>query len=298
VADVLNLYLDDSGTRNPDRNPDDKLPAHGHDWFGLGGVMVREAEERPIREAHADLYSKWQAFGMAGPLHSSEIRAKTDGFRWLRRLSPEQLTEFYGDVTKLATRPELTTIACVIDRPGYNRRYRATYGNKRWLLCKTAFSIVVERAAKYARRLGCKLRVNVERGDKTVDALLKSYYDELRGNGQPFNADTSAKYAPLAASELARTLHEFQKKNKSSPPMQLADLCLWPVCIGGYDQGNVTYVELRKAGALIDCKISPEDVPTCGIKYSCWDVVVASTTQQATDAIAADPDPKKPKPGD
>jgi hypothetical protein len=271
VADVVNLYLDDSGTRNPDRNPAEALPAHGHDWFGIGGVMIREADEEAFRAEHAALYTKWKPFGMEKPLHSAEIRSQHKGFRWMRQRSPEELAEFYEDIEKLATHPKLTAIACVIDRPGYNKRYLPKYGDHRWLLCKTAFSIVVERSVKYAQKLGCRLRVNVERSDKTVDALLLSYYNELRGKGQPFDEDTSAKYSPLAAQVLAETLYEFQTKNKTSPPMQIADVCLWPMCIGGYKPDNKPYVALRTAGSLVDCKLLPEEVPTCGIKYSCWD---------------------------
>jgi len=160
----------------------------------------------------------------------------------------------------------------VIDRPGYNERYQAKYGDQRWLLCRTAFSIVVERAAKYAQKLGCRLRVNVERSDKTVDARLRRYYDELRGEGPPFNADSSAKYVPLDARAFAENLYEFQTKNKTSPLMQIADICLWPMCIGGYDPDNKSYVALRTAGALVDSKLLPEEIPSGGIKYSCWDL--------------------------
>lgn len=41
-------------------------------------------------------------------------------------------------------------LACVIDWPGYNKRYAEKYAENRWMLCKTAFSVVVERAAKFA----------------------------------------------------------------------------------------------------------------------------------------------------
>jgi len=272
VADVLNLYLDDSGTRNPDRNPRDELPFHGHDWFGLGGIMIRESDEAGLRTQHAALYTKWKPFGMEKPLHSNEIRSQNKGFRWMRECSPAQRIEFYDDIERLATHPQLTAIACVIDRPGYNKRYLAKYGTNRWLLCNTAFSIVVERSVKYAQKLRCRLRVNVERSDKTVDTLLLSYYNELRSKGPPFDADTSATYSPLAAQVFADTLYEFQTKNKTSPPMQIADVCLWPMCIGGYQPDNKPYVALRMARSLVDCKLSPDEVPTSGIKYSCWDL--------------------------
>lgn len=272
MVHVLNLYLDDSGTRNPDRNPRDTLPAHGRDWFALGGVMIREADESAFRADHATLYAKWKPHGMEKPLHSSEIRSQNEGFRWLRQCSPAQRAEFHVDVGRLATHPELTAIACVIDRPGYNERYRSKYGEQRWLLCRTAFSIVVERSVKYAQKIGCRLRVNVERSDKTVDARLRGYYDELRAKGPPFDGDSSAKYTPLAAQAFAETLYEFQPKNKTSPLMQIADICLWPMCIGGYDPENTSYIALQSAGALVDCKLLPDEVSSGGIKYSCWEL--------------------------
>lgn len=48
----MNLYLDDSGTRNPDRVPG-QVPKHGYDWFGIGGVMLRDKDEDVFRAAHA-----------------------------------------------------------------------------------------------------------------------------------------------------------------------------------------------------------------------------------------------------
>lgn len=62
---------------------------------------------------------------------------------------------------------------------------------------------------KYAQKLGCRLRVNVERSDKTVDALVLGYYNELRSKGLPFSGHTSAKYSPLAARAFAETLYEM-----------------------------------------------------------------------------------------
>ena len=263
------LYLDDSGTRHPDRDAG-KLPAHNRDWFGLGGVLLRESDEDAVRAKHAALCTKWQ---IKYPLHSAEIRASSNHFTWVKQLEPDKKAEFMQDLTALATTPELIAIACVIDRPGYNHRYRERYGRARWDLCKTAFGVVVERAAKLARENGCRLRVYVERADKKTDATLLDYYNRLRANGHPFHESSASKYNPLAVEEFHETLYEFRTKNKTSPPMQIADLCLWPICIGGYDTSNRAYVALKESGTLIDTRIPPEDVPSRGIKYSCWDLV-------------------------
>ena len=141
------------------------------------------------------------------------------------------------------------------------------------MLCKTAFSVAVERAAKYARKHGCKLKVFVERCDKPSDRMIESYYDDLRAKGMPFAADTSEKYAPLSQAELHETLYEFRKKDKTSPPMQMADLYLWPMCIGGYHPENRPYARLKGDGKLIDCGLEAEAIPFLGIKYSCFEEV-------------------------
>src|SRR6201999_2145676 len=98
---------------------------------------------------------------------------------------------------------------------------------RRWLLCKTAFSVVVERAAKFSIRNDGKLRVFPERGDAVVDKTTLRYYEELKSQGMPFSAGTSEKYAPLSGEDFRKTLYDFKTKKKTSPLAQLADLYLW-----------------------------------------------------------------------
>lgn len=271
MPQAMHLYLDDSGTRHLDRGREN-MPAHKHDWFGIGGVLLREADEPAVRADHAAFCAAWD---ITYPLHSAEIRASAQRFAWVKRLPAEQRDAFMHGIARLVTRPELVALACVIDRPGYNHRYKDTYGARRWSLCKTTFDVVVERAAKFARDAGCKLRVYIEKSDRITDEQLRGYYDELRGSGPPFNPATSSKYGPLTAAEFRETLYDFKPKEKSSPLMQLADLVLWPMCIGGYDVSNRAYVAMREAGTLIDCKLAAEAVPARGIKYSCWELVDA-----------------------
>jgi hypothetical protein len=130
---------------------------------------------------------------------------------------------------------------------GLQRAHRDKYGRQRWSLCKTTFNIVVERTAKFARERGSPLRVYVEKSDRETDKRLRGYYDELRAAGH-------------------------KTKDKTSPPMQVADLCLWPLCIGGYDAANKADAALKAAGTLIDCKIPLDEVAARGIKYSCWEL--------------------------
>lgn len=232
-------------------------------------VSDDESGEDVVRARRDEFCKKW---GVTCELHSSEIRNKAKGFRWVRHLPPEKQTEFLTDVGRLVTDPALVAIACVIDRPGYNARYRERYGRERWLLCKTAFTVVVERAIKHARSVGAKLRVLVERSDRDTDRMLRGYYDALRNEGHPFNAENAQRYAPLTTEQFRETLYEFRTKEKSSPLMQIADLVLWPICIGGYDSTNAAYRMLADARTLIDCRLAPEDVQERGIKYSCWEL--------------------------
>jgi hypothetical protein len=162
-------------------------------------------------------------------------------------------------------------LACVIDRPGYNARYGEKYGG--WSLCKSAFTISVERAAKYARSIGCRLRVCPERCNKTEDGMIKSYYEALKEEGPPFDATRSEKYRPLTGAELRETLYELEPKRKTSPMAQFADLYLWPMCMGGYNAGCVPYKRLVEDGKLIEVGMPADDIPMLGTKYYCFDAV-------------------------
>ena len=272
MPDVMHLYIDDSGTRHPDRSPG-RVADHGYDWFSLGGVLVRREDELAARQMHQDFMERWSLDPTRVFLHSSDIRNKTECFTWLSKLEKKDHMRFLEDLYQLMAIPPFLGFACVIDRPGYNHRYLEKYGRQRWALCKTAFSVVVERAAKHAIQNGCKLKVFVERGDKNTDAWMKEYYKYLRENGMPFDTSGMEKYAPLTSNQLHDTLYDFNTKNKSSPIMQIADLYLWPMSIGGYHRSNKTYHRLSADGKLIDSHLNAEQLPHLGIKYSCWDLV-------------------------
>jgi hypothetical protein len=87
---VVNFYIDDSGTRHPDRWPG-KRPAHGYDWFSLGGILVRDEDEERARELYANFVSGWS---INTPLHSSEIRGRTGNFHWLEELEKAERDRF------------------------------------------------------------------------------------------------------------------------------------------------------------------------------------------------------------
>lgn len=263
MVTAISLYVDDSGTRDLDRKP----PQTGT-WFGLGGIMVWDRDEDELRRAHAAFCSRWPQLKGA-PLHSADIRFNSHKFSFLGAGAPEVRAAFMEDLSAVLTTIPVLGHACVIDRPGYAARYNA-YGERRWLLCKTAFCILIERAAKYARKHGAKLRVFVEKTDKGTDRRIASYYDELRNNGMPFDGATSAKYSPLGSSHLGDVLYELKFKAKTSPPIQIADLYLWPICRAAYRQERA-YDALRAHGKIIDCVLAPEERAELGIKYSCFD---------------------------
>jgi hypothetical protein len=269
MPNTINFYLDDSGARHPDNDPG-KRAAHGYDWFALGGVLVAEEDEAEARRLHREFCERWE---ISYPLHSVDIRGRTEDFLWLLTAEKPRAEQFFEELYQLMRNAPVIGLACTVDRPGYNHRYQEKYAGDRWLLCKTAFSIAVERAAKYARTKGRKLRVHPERCNKTEDALLKGYYTDLRQKGSPFATDTSDKYGPLTQPQLFETLYDFKPKYKSSPMAQFADLYLWPICMGGYHASNRPYKRLRDDGKLIECVLPAEAHPSEASKYSCFDLV-------------------------
>lgn len=267
MPNTMILSLDDSGTRHPDKKQG-RTPKHGNDWFALGGILFEECAEAEIRKLHAEFCQKWN---LSVPLHSVEIRARSNNFAFLGKLSNRKQGEFYEELYGLLRDIPAVGHACVIDRPQYNHRYAEKYGGDRWLLCKSAFSIVVERAAKIAASREMKLRVQIERSDKKVDRKIKTYYDDLREHGLPFAKDTSGKYDPAESKMLQKTLYEFRPKQKSSPLMQLADLYLWPICMGGYNRDCLPYHRLSEDKKIVDCVLESEKRATLGVKYYCFD---------------------------
>jgi hypothetical protein len=268
MALVMNFYVDDSGTRKPDRAPtifDSGQRKH----FALGGVLVRESDESVVRKAFGELCARW---GITYPLHSVDMRHASGNFKWLKRQSSEY-EPFMRHLTAMFRSIPVVGLVCVVDRPGYDARYRVKYGRQQWSLCKTAFSIVVERAAKFARRTGHKLRVLPERCSFDDDNRLLSHYNSLRNNGMPFDAGSSGKYSPLGADELRMSLYELKFKSKTSPLIQIADLYLWPMISERYQPGYRPYWELRGAGRLVECQLEAAELGECGSKYSCFELV-------------------------
>lgn len=261
------FYIDDSGTRHPNHKPN--AAQHGKDWFALGGILIDDDQTEAAEQLIDKFRESWPQLG-DHPLHSWEIRGCHENFAWLGKDEVIRAS-FLEQLESLLFALPVTGLACVIDRPGYNKRYAEKYGRDRWMLCKTAFAIVVERAVKYAQSRDRKLRVYLERSSKVDDATVQSYYKSLKENGHCFDPETSAKYSPATEIDYQRTLYEFRTKAKSSRLMQIADLYLWPICMGGYTAENRAYRGLAQAGKLIEHHVAANDILTLGSKYSCFE---------------------------
>jgi hypothetical protein len=74
---VMCLYIDDSGTRNPDKIASEFI--YG-DWFTLGGFLMKEEDEGVIRTAYDKFREEW---GITYPLRSYDIRLADNRFSWL-----------------------------------------------------------------------------------------------------------------------------------------------------------------------------------------------------------------------
>lgn len=262
----LHFYVDDSGSRDPDRKPTSNK--HEPNWFALGGVLVDPLNKDRIDARITAFRAQWPQIENK-PFRSYDIRHKTERFAWLTSLSADQEKSFFDGLTAMMLELPITALACVIDRPGYNERYMQEFGQRRWKLCKTAFNIAVERAAKFAVHHQARLRVFVERSDIPTETQFKQYYSDLRLVGQPFNAGRSAKYNPLAVEVFHKTLFEFRVKTKDSNLMQLADLMLWPMCKGGYSTDDRVHKLLVENQKLLDAHCTVENGLE-GVKYFCF----------------------------
>jgi uncharacterized protein DUF3800 len=267
MAQILELYFDESGSPLPDHK-ERKSPSERPDFFAFGGILIQATDVRGAWEQHRRFCQSWS---INYPLHSHEIRNRRGRFRWLRHIKPEDRRRFFDGLRQLIVDLRFSIVACVIDRPGYNARYEDRYGKDRWRLCKTAFAIMVERAAKFADRCGCQLTVHYEGAGQEEDRAKETYLKDLKKNGMPFDTSSSGKCLPLTASDFRRiVLGDPHRTDKEVPICQIADLVLHPVAIAGYRPQHEPYGFLKEKGKLIDCVMKAEEIPLLGIKYSCF----------------------------
>ena len=260
------LYFDDTGNRNPGAHLHKLTPRRdGMDCFGLGGILIKEEDIDELLQKHKQFCYEWK---INYPLHSTKIRGCRGEFTWLKYERGEQFLPALQDF--LLSLP-VVGIACVVDRPGYIARYQDEYPDDLWLMCKTTFCILSERAAKFADENGRNLEVYFEESERNEDRNIIQYMRDLKREGNQFDQRHSGSYSPLTAEEYRRiVLGEPSRRTKKSPQVQIADLVLYPMAKGGYDPDYYPYKKLKEAGKLIDCLVADEDVWVRGIKYSCF----------------------------
>jgi len=260
------LYIDDSGWRYP--NQDQSARNDGMDYFALGGVLIKDSDRDKVVSMHADFCDSWN---INYPLHSSEIRGRRNNFGWLK---DEIVNErFNADLMDLLCELPVIGFAAVVDRKGYNKRYKEKYKGEPWWMCKTAFCILIERVSKYMKEQDHRFKIICEQCGKNEDRAIHEYFKDLRKDGHPFSPNTSSKYGATNSLDLFQQVPygdpEFH--TKKSPFLQIADLYLYPMVKGGYDQTYIPYTVLKNRGKLIDSFLDEKDIPTLGIKYSCFD---------------------------
>ncbi len=169
---VMELYFDESGSREVDHKPG--KTASLRDYFALGGILIEARHTRAVWDLHQRFCDSWK---INYPLHSHEIRNRQQHFLWLRNKEIRDL--FLDGLRDLMRDIPCIAMACVIDRSGYNARYKSVY-RTRWKLCKTAFAILIERSAKFADRRGFTLTLHYEGVAAKENAQTENYAKELK----------------------------------------------------------------------------------------------------------------------
>lgn len=268
MTDKLHLYFDDSGSRDPDNRGLGPLPRRDRmDCFALGGVLIREEDIDGIFAAHKAFCRSWN---IDYPLHSSRIRGGQGKFGWLKK--PENAAAFLPALEDFILSLPVISLACAVHRPGYVARYREQYRERLWFMCKTAYSILIERAAKYADEQDRKLEVFFEGTGRKEDRSIVEYTRALKKTGMPFAEATSGPYAPLSPEDFRRlVLGEPRQRLKKTPMIQIADLVLYPIVKGGYDPNYRPYKKLISGRKVIDSLLTPDQCSRRGVKYSCFE---------------------------
>lgn len=264
----MTLYMDETGNRQPDKHSDKSRK--GRDWFGLGGFLINREDEEPTKWRRDEVARQ---LGARQPFHFTDMLSERKGFAWLQRLSEKDRREFWREYQDFLTDIPVIGVACVIDRPGYVARgYVEKHGDQKWLLCRSAFDIVVERAAKFASSQGRKLRIVFE-SDPPFDPIMKGYFSNLKANGLAFDSGTSGKYEPLSAESFAQILTTIEARPKSNRLLQLADSYIYAIARGRYDRKFSLWRDLCDNARIVNFAVGgdADQIRATGIKYYCFD---------------------------
>lgn len=263
----LVYYMDETGNRHPDKRSTQERT--GRDWFGLGGYLLKNDDKVAVRELHRQFCDEWR---IQHPFHMTDMQAARKKFSWLGRLSDKERSRFWEEYKDMISSIPALGTGCIISRPGYVARgYLKDFPDSKWLLCRSAFDITVERAAKYAQHLGVKLDVVFE-ADGPINDTMKGYFRNLKENGLDFDGANSAKYSPMTQQEFAATLGTIEYKAKASPYLQFADSYIYAIARQKYDRHYGVYCRLRDRKRIINFALGDADmIRSMGIKYYCFD---------------------------
>lgn len=262
------LYIDDSGSRFPDRQEPSR--EDGMNCFALGGILVEENDKKVLEVKYKELCARW---GITYPLHSTKIRGMRGDFAWLEESSKKK-GKFLEELDLFLTAIPVVGFAAVIHRPGYNKRYEEKYGGMRWWMCKTTYSILIERVAKYVLSQKGTFEVRFEQVGKKEDRAIIQYAKDLKTVGSPFNTETSAKYSSLTCEDYKKVVvGEPRRRGKENLSIQIADLYLYPMAKMRYDPDYKPWKVLFDNNKVVDALLPPGCAESQGIKYSCFEGV-------------------------
>ena len=260
------LYIDDSGSRFPDKHQNKRTDVINA--FSLGGVLLAKEDKDNIKSKYKTFCEKWK---ISYPLHSTKIRGRRGDFSWLENGVKEH-DRFMEDLESFLVDVPVLGFAVVIDRDGYNARYESKYGNDKWWMCKTAYNVLIERVSKYVISQDATFEVRFEEVGKSEDRAIEKYHKEIKTIGLPFDSSNSLKYKGLEAKDFKSVLlGEARRKKKSNMFIQIADLYLYPMIKRKYDSLYRPWTVLYQNKKVIDSIIPEESIPVLGIKYSCFD---------------------------
>lgn len=268
MSEFLHLYIDDSGTRFPDKNSDSFVRTDQMNHFALGGIAIFEKDQTSFFRIFDHFTKEW---GIDYPLHSTKIRGKRDQFRWLMD-DDKRCKRFMVELGQMLVKLPVIGVGVVIDRQGYRERYSDKYGDNIWWMCKTATAILIERTCKYASEHDKKLKIFFEKSGKREDRAFKSYVKELKENGMPFDSKSSSQYYSLSAKAISETIYGSPRQvTKASPFVQIADIYLYPICKSAYEPSYPPFVQLLNENKIIDCLLSQDQRDNMGLKFSCFE---------------------------
>lgn len=263
----LVFYIDETGNRQLDKKSD--ASRLGRDWFGFGGFVIKREDQDRAKWARDEVARE---LGAQNPFHMTDMLAETKGFSWLGRKTQAERDRFWNTYSTFLSDLPVIGMGCVIDRPGYVARgYLEQHGDSRWLLCRSAFDIAVERAVKYAMAEDRKLAIVFE-SDPPFDPIVKGYFANLKNNGLEFDGDRSSKYAPLEAEHFRNTLTTIEARPKSNRLLQVADSYIYAVARGKYDRKFGLYRHLCDHQKIINFALDgdAEKIKSMGVKYYCF----------------------------